>query len=121
MWYPHVMNSIDAIAASGMRLAGASLAAHASNTANLLSDGYKARKVSGETLVGGGVDVVVRRDETPGPTGYDSESGASREFSNVNLEDQMIGARLSTFMYAANAAVIYAADAAAGTLLNRMA
>jgi hypothetical protein len=73
------------------------------SSANLLSDGYQARSVSGVTMEGGGVRSVV------------AESGA------VNLEDEMIGARLTAFMYAANAAVIYAADAAAGSLLNRMA
>ncbi len=107
-----------------MRFASTSLAAQASNIANLLTDGYRARKVSGVTSVGGGVSASVSVDLTPGAqvSGLD-EAGAleTRELSNVNLEDEVIGARVSAFIYAANAAVIYRADAAAGTLLDRMA
>ncbi len=97
------MSSIEAIAVSGMRFASARLAAHGSNTANLLSEGYQAKTVSGVTMDGGGVRAIVG------------------ESAQVNLEDEIIGAQLTAFMYAANAAVIYAADAAAGSLLNRKA
>ena len=118
------MSPVTSIAASGMRLASASMNAHASNIANLMTEGYQARKVSGVTSVGGGVSASVSVDLTPGARVSDQNAAGApetRQLSNVNLEDEMIGARLSAFMYAANAAVIYSADAMAGTLLNRMA
>jgi len=102
------MRAVESIAASGMRLASTSLAVHASNTANLLSEGYQSRRVSAVTATGGGVSAIVSQDSTPTP-------------STVNLEDELVGARLSVFMYAANAAVLYAVDAVAGTLLDREA
>lgn len=118
------MNPVEAVSLSGLRYASATLAAHASNTVNLLSEGYHAREVSGVTADGGGVRPVVSEDETAPATTW--EVGAdgtleARELSNVSLEDEMIGARLAVFLYAANGAVIYHADAAAGSLLNRMA
>ncbi len=115
------MNPALAIAASGMRFADTSLAAYASNTANLLSDGYKARVVSGRDVANGGVTASVRTDDSPGLQSFDPSTGGTTELSNVNLEDAMIGTRVSTFMYAANAAVIRAEDAAVGSLLNRLA
>ena len=107
-----------------MRLASTSLAVHASNTANLLSEGYQSRRVSAVTATGGGGSAIVSQGST---TRFDGAEllpdGASEPptASTVNLEDELVGARLSVFMYAANAAVLYAADAVAGTLLDREA
>ena len=120
-WYASGMNSISSIAASGMRYADTSLSACASNTANLQSDGYKARVVSGRTLAGGGVEASVRIDSSPGVTSVNPTTGESTEGSNVDLEASIIGGKAATFMYAANAAVLSAAEAATGTLLDRLA
>lgn len=114
------MNALSSVAASGMLHATTMLRASASNVANVLSDGYQARRVAAVSAAGGGVSSVVSLDTTPGARVVDS-AGESRELSNVDLARELVSARAAEFIYAANAAVIRTADEAVGTLLDHRA
>lgn len=118
------MSTISNVSLSGIRFASDLFSAAASNAANLMTDGYKARRVSAITAPGGGVSTVVRRSTEPGMPVYDAngiETSEPREMSNVNLEDVMMGTHSAAFMYSANASVIRAEDDAVGTLIDIVA
>ncbi len=106
-------------AVSGMRHAANMLQASASNVANLMSDGYQARRVTGETAPGGGVRSVVSVSTQAGAAWYDSATGELLQRSNTELETELVTQSAAAFMYAANAAVIRAEDEMYATLLDR--
>jgi flagellar basal-body rod protein FlgC len=114
------MLSALSISASGLQFQSDRLTVVASNTANVLTPGYKAGILTGVAQEQGGVRGAFSRDLSSGPSSVDAQ-GLLQELSNVDLETEavtMIGALRA---YEANAAVIRTTDALLGTVLDRRA
>jgi flagellar basal body rod protein FlgC len=94
------MSSISSVAASGMQVASTFMQVSASNTANLLTDGYQARRVVATSSSDGSVGTRTSRDQTPGARVGD------RALSNVDPAREIVDLKTSSFVYSANAAVI---------------
>lgn len=87
----------------------------ANNLSNLNSEGFKASKVSGVDLAGGGVRAEVAPNPSPGRVGQD----ATTELSNVNLEEELVQLQVSPLLYRANLAVWIAGESRVGELLDK--
>ena len=120
MGYTVPMSSIPAVGVSGLQYASTLLHATAANVANVQTDGYQARRVTGVEAPSGGVEARVRIDGTPGVTTVDS-TGDTTVRSNVDLDREMVDARAAVHIYAANAAVIRRYDDAVGFVLKNLA
>ena len=108
------------ISLSGMSHASTLLSATANNGANLVSEGYQAKRVAATDVAGGGVRSQMSVDTTPGPILL-SQEGTFSQASNVDLERETVSLLTSTHLYAANLAVLRAEDEAVGTLLDQKA
>lgn len=80
------IDSID----SSMRAIERSTQSHAHNLANIMTDNYKAERVTPIDEANGGVGVNVSKDTTPGVP-LPEESGESGEMSNVDIVEEMVG------------------------------
>jgi flagellar basal body rod protein FlgG len=80
------------------------LQASAHNRANLLTDGYKALRVSNSEAAtpGAGVETFVQRDESPGPPLVDAAGSVLAEASNVDLVDEAVTRITAQRAYEAN-------------------
>ncbi len=102
---PNAMQSVSAIALSGMTAATSSLAVSGHNLANLGTVGFRRQLASHETSASGGVASQV--DTAP-------EAGNA-------IEADMVALLTAKNAFLANLAVFRASDAMAGTLLDTVA
>jgi flagellar basal-body rod protein FlgC len=114
------MSSISAVGVSGLQYASTRLQATASNVANVQTDGYRVRRVTGSEAPSGGVEARVRIDGRAGVTTVDS-NGDTTVRSNVDLDREMVDSREAVYIYAANAAVLRRYDDAVGFFLDKLA
>ena len=112
------MRISSGIAASGLTYASRVAEVTANNLSNLNSQGFKASKVSGVDVAGGGVRAEVTLSTSAGRMVADG-SGGTTELSNVNLDNELVQLQGSPLMYTANLAVLGARDAMVGELLDR--
>lgn len=96
------MQSVSAIALSGMNAAVSSLGSSAHNLANLGTAGFKREISSHHAVAGGGVTSQAERAPLPGNA----------------IEADMVGLFSAQHSFLANLAVFRASDAMAGTLLD---
>ncbi len=98
--------SADAVGLSGMRAAQRRLDAHAHNVANVQTPDFR-RQVTVQTARpdAGGVDAQIAR-----------EPDASPPFDR--LAEDLVGARMSLYSFAANLRTVQAHDRMLGTLLD---
>lgn len=96
------MQSVSAIALSGMRAGVASLGSSAHNIANLSTTGFKREVFSHQSASSGGVTSQVGRSPNPGNA----------------METDIVGLFSAEHYFLANLAVFRASDAMAGTLLD---
>ena len=99
------MNSLGAIAVSGMGLAMTRATASAHNLANLPVQGFHRTLPVASARVGGGVEAGVVRAAQPGPA----------------MAEDLLALRQAEHMFSANLAVFRAGDRMAGTLLDVLA
>lgn len=91
-------------AASGLRLAEASLAASAHNSANALTDGFRRIRVTGAEAASGGVTAQV--------------STAPAEASSPDPVADTVDRTTASLIYRANLAVVKAADELTGKVVD---
>jgi flagellar basal-body rod protein FlgC len=136
------MNSISAIAVSGMKAAARRLEVSASNVANLESTGalpaadgsvpagapraYAPLRLNQTESAGGGTQTTI---STVTPS-FVATSDPQAPFANqdgqvaaprIDISQEMIGQLLANYSFAANAAVLKAGDGMAKTLIDTMA
>ena len=102
---------IFGIALSGLNASSAGLKVQASNVANQLSDGYKAKRVDLVAEASGGVRVSAgSSDPTPAGSGVGSGSSSGSVPSNVDITSETVQGMGYDFMYKANLKVLKTAD-----------
>ena len=107
---------------SALKAFGVKLQSTANNTANMLTDGYKATRVEFAELKQGGVTATVSRDLTPGtylpPQPGTPNPDQPRESSNVDLVTETVDLIVTQRAFEANARFIRTADETTGTIID---
>jgi flagellar basal body rod protein FlgC len=100
------MNSVSAIAQSGLRAADVALAVSANDVANVETDGFVPARVEDRALAGGGVTADVRQDPL-------DEVRADRALlapSRTDLVQEALAQSNAVAAYRANLATLESAD-----------
>jgi flagellar basal body rod protein FlgG len=106
-------------ALSALRAFGEKLGVTANNIANISTNGFKKSRVLLEEAPSSGVNVSIRRVETPGALLLpDRDTGEPQESSNVAVEEEMVNLITTKQAYTANLKMIKAQDETLGTLLD---
>ena len=110
-----VNTNISALSALGKKMAVTS-----NNIANVESEGFKKSRAVLKEGESGSVEVDITRIETPGDTRVEDADGeqVEREFSNVDLAEEITGTIPTQRGYEANLTVIKARDEILGTVLD---
>ena len=128
------MNPILPISASGMHHASAVMESSAYNIANLMTENYRAHRVSAVTAPTGGVVVQLSREsaETAAsdqntvtnpflefdPMQTEPTTAVRRTLAKADPVFEMLNLNKSIFMYAANAVAIRREEEAAASLMS---
>lgn len=134
------MSSVLPISASGLRQASSVIEASAYNIANLMTENYRARRVTAVTAPTGGVVVQLSREPaeateavTFGSSDQNTLTNPFLEFDPMQTEPttavrrtlakadpvfEMLNLNKSIFMYSANAAAIRREEEAAASLMS---
>lgn len=131
-----MMSSVLPIAASGLRHASSVMEASAYNIANLMTENYRAHRVSAVTAPTGGVVVRLSREAEAvtlkgsdrdtvtspflesDPMQTEATTAVRRTLSKADPVFEMLNPNKSIFMYSANAAVIRREKEAVASLIS---
>lgn len=102
------MNTLAAMARSGLEAAGLRLSVSAHAVANLLTPGFQPSEVSAAELPGGGVRASVGPGSDPGAARADRALLAG---SGTDLARELLAQARGVHLYRANLAVLRTADA----------
>lgn len=107
------------ISLSGLNAASLRMNVSANNTANVLSDGFKASRVVNQAQAEGGVSSTVQKVDTPGVKAPRStEKSGFVELSNVDLATEIIDQTIAHRTYQANLQTLRTADEMIGTIID---
>ncbi len=105
---------------SGMNAAFKMNDVSANNTANLNTDGFKAKKVTFSENENGGVSTNVETDNNTGAY-YLAENGSIAESSNVNIAHEMVNQMMARNLMDVNVAAFKTAEEMHQTILDILA
>lgn len=110
-----IHHSLSGLAAAQNRI---NTAAH--NIANAHTPEFKKSRAIFEESTGGGVQVSLGSENTPGPVVLQEteEELIAQEFSNVNLEEELVNLLLGQRSFEVNVRAIEVQDDALGSLLD---
>jgi len=113
------MSTLIYPALSALRAFGEKLGVTANNVANVNTDGFKKTRALLQDASPSGVTVSLSRIETPGvPLPPEQTTQASRESSNVEMEEEMVDLLTTKHAYTANLNTVKAEEEMIGTLLD---
>jgi flagellar basal-body rod protein FlgC len=90
----------------------------ANNIANVNTDGFKGQQGLTVETKPAGVELVVRRDNSPGAPALDGDGQTMRESSNVSLVDELVALMTTQRAYDANLKAVKTAFEMSGRLVD---
>lgn len=110
-------STVSAITAESIRLD-----VTADNVANVSTDGYRAKRVTNEATINGGIRARIDQPPPPPPSPMMMEAdGRERVLSNVNIESEVTQRVIAQRSFEANLQVLQASDQMTQSLIRTKA